>query len=193
MNSPLQKLLYKQVRISSYKIDLAYIIWFTLAVIALVSEMARGLRSIDNFLIFRGVFYHVLQQKNLFIYYPSEYVSFNNYGPAFSLIIAPFALLPVYVGCFLWGIANATCLFVAVRMLPVKKELQLIILWISCIEMMTSIHSMQFNPMLTAFFIFAFGFYTTGQRLVSHAFYCSCDTYQNLWCCRAGIFLFLKK
>lgn len=163
MNSPFQKIIYKQVRISSYRIDLVYIVWFALALIALVSEMARGLGSIDNFLIFRGVFYHVVQQKNLFTYYPAEYVSFNNYGPAFSLIIAPFALLPVYIGCFLWGIANAACLFIAVKMLPVKKEHQLIILWIGCIEMMTSIHSMQFNPMLTAFFIFAFVFTQRGK------------------------------
>jgi len=170
MNTPLQKLLYKQVRVSSHKIDLVYIVWFGLALIALVAEMARGLQSIDNFLIFRGVFYHVWQQKNLFIYYPAEYVSFNNYGPAFSLIIAPFALLPVYVGCFLWGITNAICLFIAVRMLPVKKELQLIILWISCIEMMTSIHSMQFNPMLTAFFIFAFVFTQRGKDWLATLF-----------------------
>lgn len=163
MTSPLQKLLYKQVRIRSYQIDLVCIIWFALALIALVSEMARGLGSIDNFLIFRGVFYHVLEQKNLFIYYPAEYISFNNYGPAFSLIIAPFALLPIYMGCFLWGIANATCLLAAVRMLPIKKEHQIIILWISCIEMMTSMHNMQFNPMLTAFFIFAFIFTQRGK------------------------------
>jgi hypothetical protein len=163
MNSPLQKLLFKQIQIRSYKIELAYIVWFSLALIALVSEMARGLESIDNFLIFRGVFYHVWQQKNLFIYYPSEYVSFNNYGPAFSLIIAPFAVLPVYLGCFLWGAANATSLFVAIRMLPIKKEFQIIIYWISCLEMMTSMHSMQFNPMFTAFFIFAFVFTHRGK------------------------------
>ena len=156
MKTFFQKLLFKQIQFRQYTIELVYIVWFALALIALVSEIARGLHSIDNYLIFRGVFYHVWEQKNLFVYYPSEYVSFNNYGPAFSLIIAPFAILPVYVGCFLWGIANAVSLFIAIRMLPIKHIYQIIIFWIVCLEMMTSLHSMQFNPMLTAFFLFAF-------------------------------------
>ena len=125
--------------------------------------MARGIHSIDNFLVFRGIFDHVWQEKNLFNFYPDEYDSFNNYGPAFSLIIAPFAILPVFVGCFLWGIANAASLFAAIRMLPIKQEQQVIIYWVCCIEMMTSIHSVQFNPMLAAFFIFAFVYTHRGK------------------------------
>ncbi len=153
----LQKILFKRIRIhAASEIELVYIVWFALALIALVSEMARGIHSIDNFLVFRGIFDHVWQEKNLFNFYPDEYDSFNNYGPAFSLIIAPFAILPVFVGCFLWGIANAASLFAAIRMLPIKQEQQVIIYWVCCIEMMTSIHSVQFNPMLAAFFIFAF-------------------------------------
>lgn len=169
MNS-FEKILHRKIRIGSAEVALAHVVWFALALIAIVSEMARGLSSIDNYLIFRGVFYHVTEQKNLFNYYPGEYISFNNYGPAFSLIIAPFALLPIYVGCFLWGIANAVLLFLAIRMLPLKQEYRILIYWISCIEMMTSMHSMQFNPMLTAFMIFAFVFVHRGKDWIATAF-----------------------
>lgn len=171
MNAALQSFLYRQVAIGkSRRVALVHIIWFTLAMVALLAEMARGLGAIDNYLIFRGVFYHVLEQKNLFVYYPNEYVSFNNYGPAFSLVIAPFAVLPIYLGCFLWGLANAAALFFAIRMLPVKKEHTTILYWIICIEMMTSLHNMQFNPMLTAFFIFAFVYTRNGKDWLATLF-----------------------
>lgn len=108
MLSSLQKIIVKRIRLTAtLEVELVYIVWFVLAIIALVSEMARGIHSIDNFLVFKGVFKHVWQEKNLFTFYPDEYDSFNNYGPAFSIIIAPFAILPVYLGCFLWGTANA--------------------------------------------------------------------------------------
>jgi hypothetical protein len=171
MKISLQALLYKRIRISkSIEIDLVYILWFALAFIAVVSEMSRGLTSIDNYLIFRGVFDHVVDKKYLFSYYPDEYVSFNNYGPAFSLIIAPFALLPVYIGCFLWAIANATALFIGIRMLPVKQEQKILIYWVVMIEMMTSIHSVQFNPMFTSFILFAFVFTLKGKDWIATLF-----------------------
>ena len=117
-----QNILYKKISIGpKIEISLSHFIWFLLTIIAVCSEMARGLGSIDNYLVFKGVFDHVVQQKYLFSFYPSEYASYNNYGPAFSLIIAPFALLPVYLGCFLWAIANAGCLFYAIKLLPINE------------------------------------------------------------------------
>lgn len=167
----LDKLLLRNIRLGgTVCIPVAYLVWFLLAVIAVLSEILRGAASIDNYLLFRGVFYHVMEQKNLFIYYPDEYVSFNNYGPAFSIIIAPFAILPLYVGCFVWAIANAAALFVAIRMLPVNRNNQLLILWLVCLEMMTATHSVQSNPFLTASFIFAFVYTQRGKELVATLF-----------------------
>jgi len=140
------------------KLPLVYVIWFLLATLAVMLEMGRGIHSIDNFLIYRGVFWHVLNQQNLFQLYPQEYDSFNNYGPAFSILIAPFALLPIYVGCFLWAISGAAVLWYAIKKLPVSHQQQVLILWISCIEMMTATHNVQFNTHLTGFIILSFVF-----------------------------------
>jgi Glycosyltransferase family 87 len=167
----MQHLLYKKIRIGSkYECSLSYIIWFLLAIIAVSLEMSRGITSIDNYLIYKGVYDHVVQQKYLFSFYPLEYVSFNNYGPAFSLIIAPFAVLPVYVGCFLWAIANAGCLFYAIKLLPINENQKTLIYWISCIEMMTSIHNVQFNAMFTSFVIFSFVFTLRGKDWLATLF-----------------------
>lgn len=151
-------------------IYLIYVIWFLLAAIAVTAEISRGLTGIDNYLIFEGVFRHVVQEKYLFSYYPDEYVSFNNYGPAFSLVIAPFALLPTYIGCFLWAIANAAALFYALKLLPIEEKDRIIVYWIVLIEMMTSIHSVQFNPMFTAFFIFSYVFTIRGKDWLATLF-----------------------
>jgi hypothetical protein len=167
----LDKLLLRNIRLGgTVYIPLAYIVWFLLAAIAVLSEISRGVESIDNYLLFRGVFYHVLEQKNLFIFYPDEYVSFNNYGPAFSIIIAPFAVLPLYVGCFFWALVNAAVLFIAIRMLPVSRNNQVFILWLVCLELMTATHSVQSNPFLTASFIFAFVYTQRGKEAIATLF-----------------------
>jgi hypothetical protein len=171
MNKNYFQWLYKAFSLpGGRKVPLIYGIWFLLAAVAVILEMARGLGSIDNFLIYRGVFWHVFEQKNLFQLYPLEYESFNNYGPAFSLIIAPFALLPVYIGCFLWAMSGAIVLFFAIQKLPLLSQQKIIVLWISCIEMMTATHNVQFNTLLTAFIILSFVFTLEGKDWLATLF-----------------------
>ena len=171
MSSKIEKIIFHKWETAKFgSVYLIYGVWFLLAAVAVVLEMSRGLTGIDNYLIFEGVFKHVVQEKNLFSNYPDEYVSFNNYGPAFSLVIAPFALLPTYIGCFVWAMANATALFIAIKMLPVEEKQKIILYWIILIEMMTSIHNVQFNPMFTAFFIFTFVFTLRGKDWIATLF-----------------------
>ena len=47
---------------------------------------------------------------------------------------------------------------------------KIILYWIVLIEMMTSIHSVQFNPMFTAFFIFTFVFTLRGKDWIATLF-----------------------
>jgi len=69
-------------------------IWILLAIIAAAMKM----HSHNNFLIFRGVFFHAWEQISLYAEYPGEYRDTNHYGPLFSLIIAPFAVVPEWLG-----------------------------------------------------------------------------------------------
>ena len=69
----------------------------------------------NNFLIFRGVFWHTIDQLPLFIHYPAEYGDMNHYGPLFSLVIAPFAVVPEWLGLIMWDVALALFLYVAIR------------------------------------------------------------------------------
>lgn len=154
--SPLMKLLLSNIPIGKWKIPVPVFLWFLLTMLAALAEISRGHAAINNYDIFTGVFEHTIQQKNLYALYPGEYNDINHYGPVFSILIAPFALLPDYLGCFLWCIANAWVLFYAIRRLQLTEKQQNIILLIGMVEMMTAIHNVQFNPMLTGWILLSF-------------------------------------
>lgn len=135
-------------------IGIPVLLWFALSFAAVLAETLRG--SINNYLIFKQVFWHVVHQANLYANYPTEYQDTNHYGPVFSLVIAPFAVLPNWMGVILWSMVNAWVLFYAIGRLPVGvKQVQVVIL-VTALELMTAIHNVQFNPMLTAWLILAY-------------------------------------
>jgi len=55
-------LVNKQVKIYKCELSFPTILWFLLAVIAVTLELTRGLNSVNNYLIYKGVFQHTLQQ-----------------------------------------------------------------------------------------------------------------------------------
>ena len=146
----MRKFLFNSLSIYKWKIPFPVFLWMILAIAGALVEILRGTASINNFLIFSGVFWHSVQQINLYAQYPTEYFDNNHYGPSFSILIAPFAWLNVFIGCFLWCVANALILLYAVKQLPISIQKKHVILLIGAIEMMTSIQNVQFNPMLTA-------------------------------------------
>lgn len=150
--------LYSTLKLKKQSITLPVLLWFLISIAAAIAEMSRGESSINNYLIFKGVFQHLIHQQNLYSLYPNEYFDSNHYGPLFSILIAPFALLPLYVGCFLWCIANAALLLYAVRQLPLIFRTQQTILLIGVLELATSVHNVQFNPMLTSWIILSYTF-----------------------------------
>ena len=83
-----------EIKFYKWNISFAAVIWFTLALIAIIVQLAKGEGSINNFLIYKGVFWHTFNEQPLYINYPGEYGDSNHYGPLFSLVILPFAILP---------------------------------------------------------------------------------------------------
>lgn len=148
------KIVSKEVSIFNKKIPVVAMVWFALALIAAVAEVAKG--SINNYFIFKYVFWHVVEQLPLYVPYPAEYADHNHYGPVFSIVIAPFAILPDWLGCILWCLANAWILYYAIMRLKLQKPQLYIIIAITAIEMMTAIHNVQFNPMMAAWMILAY-------------------------------------
>ena len=142
--------------LTNTRVPVLTVIWFLFPMLACIAEISRGLGDINNFLIYKQVFWHTLEQRHLYLSYPQEYADVNHYGPLFSILIAPFALMPVFVGCFFWCLLNVGILFYAIKKLPVTILQQRWILLIGVFELITSIHSVQFNPMLCGMIILSF-------------------------------------
>ncbi|MEG0464793.1 glycosyltransferase family 87 protein, partial [Bacteroides sp.] len=90
-------------------------LWLLLPIIAGLIKVS------NNFLIFKYVFWHTVDQTSLYTAYP-EYWDTNHYGPVFSLVIAPFAILPPRLGLILWLVVLSLALYYAVRKLPLVKR-----------------------------------------------------------------------
>lgn len=139
-----------------YNKALVYFLWFFLSLFVVVKGVVTH-QSFNNFTIFRYNFIHTLYQQNLYNAYP-EYHDLNHYGPAFSLIIAPFAFLPESIGVICWVMFNALVLLIAIKTLPIKKDQYVPILLICAHELMTASTNVQSNPMIAALIILSFNF-----------------------------------
>ncbi|HAP95935.1 MAG TPA: hypothetical protein DCP54_09350, partial [Chryseobacterium sp.] len=70
--------------ISDYRI--IFVIYIIVAAITAFSKYKRGVGGYNNYLIFKGVFYNTLQEKNIFLQYPDLFFDSNHYGVFFSLL-----------------------------------------------------------------------------------------------------------
>lgn len=163
-------------------------LWLLLAVIAAVMKM----HSHNNFLIFRGVFWHTWQQVSLFAEYPAEYWDVNHYGPLFSLVIAPFAVVPEWLGLLLWCVMLSLFLYVAIRRSLLTDRQQLFVLWFCAHELLTALYMQQFNIAIAAIILLAF-FLIEKERDASAAFFIVLGTLVKLYGVVGLAFFFFSK
>ena len=125
-------------------------LWIALSVIAAVLKYNR---TDNNFRIFRGVFWHTLQCTSLYAEYPLEYYDVNHYGPFFSLVVAPFALMPIPLGLVFWCIALSLTLYFAITRSTFSSWQQMFVLWFCSETLLTSLFMQQFNIAIAAIII----------------------------------------
>ena len=151
-------------------------LWLLLGVVAALAK----LHAHNNFLIFRGVFWHVWQQLPLYEAYPQEYFDVNHYGPLFSLVIAPFAVVPDWLGLVLWCVSLSVFLYVAVRRSTMTQRQQVFILWFCAHELLTALFMQQFNIAIAAIILLAF-FLIEKERDAEAAFFIVVGTLVKLY------------
>lgn len=138
---------------------LALILWFGLSLLAIVTHG----RSINNYIIFKHVYWHIIEGKNLYLFYPREYGDVNLYGPVFSLLIAPFALLPDWLGSSLWVMFNASFLLFAIWQLPIQPKWKIFVILLCSHEMMNDAAWYQSNPFIAGCIILGFVYTHRGK------------------------------
>jgi len=139
-------------RINSYK--LVGFLYFLVATVIWVFKYFNN--RYNNYSIFKYVYYHTVAQTNLYDYYSKEYYDSNHYGVLFSLIIAPFSLLPDGAGFLLFTLLNAGVFVWAVHLLPLPNKHKMFILLFSIVEFGNSAHYIQFNAIIAAIIILSF-------------------------------------
>lgn len=134
-----------------------YKIIFTVYVIvaagtALINYLS-GPQSYNNYLLYKYVFVHTLEQKNLFLQYPDIFFDSNHYGVFFSALIAPFAILQDGVGMIAWNIANTIIFLFALYKLPFSDKKKSFFAWLCLQEFITASLYYQFNVALTGLLV----------------------------------------
>lgn len=128
-------------------------IYILVAVFSAIAKYRGGPLKYNNYLIFKNVFRNTLLQQNLYLEYPLFHSDKNHYGIIFSLLIAPFTLLPDWLGMILWNIANVGLFIYAVKQLPFSGKMKSFFAWLCFQELITAMVSFQFNVALTGLII----------------------------------------
>ena len=165
-------------------------LWLLLAVLSAIMKLKP--ERCNNFLIFKGTFWHTWNGTSLYAPYPAEYLDVNHYGPLFSLVIAPFAVLPHFLGLLFWQIALALGLYVAVRRSQFTQGQQIFILWFCAHELLTALYMQQFNIAIAAIILLTY--YCIGrERDFMAAFWIMLGTFVKLYGIVGLAFFFFSK
>ncbi|WP_068822241.1 glycosyltransferase family 87 protein [Pedobacter psychrophilus] len=136
-------------------------LYILIAIITGFKQYYKG--SFNNYKIFKYTYYHTINQQPLYENYPQQYDDSNHYGPVFGLVIAPFALLPDFLGTTLWNIANALLLIFGIYSLPLTLIKRSVLGLLCAHEALGAMLSFQFNVGLTGLILFSFSYLLKNQ------------------------------
>ena len=135
-------------------------LWLTMVVVSVALHM----HNFNNFLIYKFTFWHALHQQDLYAAYPADHYDVNHYGPIFSLIIAPFAVVPsLWAGVFLWHLALALFLWWAIRRSTLSLSQQVVVIWLTAHEMLNALGMSQFNVATAAMILLSYAAVREGK------------------------------
>src|SRR5262249_2426351 len=107
--------------------------------LALASAIPALLRpGFGNFDIFRHSFVHLVARTGLYGHFPDEPGDLFKYSPTFALAMAPFWLMPKWLGLPVWNLVNTLAPFVAVNRLALSREACAFVLLFSAVELFIS-------------------------------------------------------
>lgn len=135
--------------------QLVYILWFIAFMCASMKIFLKGEGS-NNYLIFKYVYYHAIDQVNLYIRDPNLYGDCNHYGSFFSLVIAPFLIFPDVIGVFLFSGILAISMCVAINYLPIDWRSKVIIYLLTANDLFITTLGCETNTLVIALIIGAF-------------------------------------
>lgn len=143
-------------------------LWVLVTLIFVIDSWAT--HRFNNYLIFENTFRNLLHERSLYATYPAFHDDANHYGPIFSVIIAPFALMPNSIGLLFWNLFNCFLLFKAIQTLPLSDDKKVIIGYIAIPCLIESMLNQQFNAGAAALIILSFTQLNKGNNIWSALF-----------------------
>jgi hypothetical protein len=122
------------------------------AAVQMLLQSRRGLlpggyTQYNNFIIFRQAFVHLVEGRDLYLYFPAEHFDNFLYSPTFAALMAPFAPLPAWLGLILWDLAVAGVLVAGIRSVPgLDARSRALFTWFVLPEFIGSAQHSQTNP-----------------------------------------------
>lgn len=129
-------------------------IWVLITLLFVVDSWAT--HRYNNYLIFENTFRNLLSEQSLFAAYPNFHEDSNHYGPVFSVLIAPFAIMHNWIGLLFWNLFNCFFLFKAIQTLPLSDEKKVMLGYIAIPCLIESMLNQQFNAGAGALMILSF-------------------------------------
>ncbi len=157
----------KGARLKKYFLDLKIVLLIYFITISIASvhkyllpaTLERGVvyTKFNNFLIFKSSFYHLLQNKDLYVPHLADHYDLYKYSPTFAFLMFSFAWLPDLPGALIWNLLNGFLLFFAIKALPqLQDKIKVFILWFILFELITSVQNFQSNGLMAALLILGF-------------------------------------
>ncbi|MCB0378143.1 MAG: DUF2029 domain-containing protein [Bdellovibrionales bacterium] len=104
----------------------------------------------NNWLIFRASFWHLLEGVDLYKAYPVDHHDIFKYTPTFALFMAPLAIFPAKIGAVLWSLLGTSLFVYGLFRLPLKESHRRGAMWIALPEFIGSTQGFQSNIHLAA-------------------------------------------
>ena len=126
-----------------------------IAAVAVAAQQV-SLSTVNNYVIFRQSFVHLMAGADLYARYPAEHVDLYKYSPTFALFMAPFAALPLWLGVLLWTVLNALAPLLAVYRLPISGQAKAFVVLFSLTKLVGALQNTQSNGLVLALMIGVF-------------------------------------
>ena len=138
----------------------------TLWILMVLVSVGLHMHNFNNFLIYKYTFWHAVEHKSLFAACPQDHFDVNHYGPIFSLIMAPFAIIPsLWAGVALWHLALALFLWWAIRQSTLTAEQMVVVVWLTAHELLNALGMSQFNVATAAMILLTYSAVRQGKEI----------------------------
>jgi Glycosyltransferase family 87 len=107
--------------------------------------------------IFRFSYYHFIEHKDIYAFWPKDCFDQYQYSPSFPVMFAPFAIVPSYIGYFIWNNLSMMLMpFVIFKLKGISNEKKCLMCYIALLDMLTCMQGTQTNVMIGVLMVLAF-------------------------------------